>query len=200
MPYRFSVDTLRPAMTLLLLCAPAAAASDTQDPRRLAYATSGKWNVQFNAASCVAVQGYAALDPATPDPKIVLLFKYAPSGNVLGLFIHRTVKRLGTTDQRDVALQFDNRADLSMSSLRYSNANKGEKHTIDQINLGPGAIEQIRHAHVLTAKLGGPAQVYPLLAMDRVMATLDECRQSLNAYWNIDPAIARMEAADPAPA
>lgn len=187
----------RAAVVLAVLGAQAASAADAQDPRRLAYATSGKWYVQFNEASCVASQEYAALDPATPDPKMMLLFKYSPSGNVLGLFIHRTVKRKGDTDQRDVALQFDQRDDVPLSSLRYSNSDKGERWTIDQINLGPGAIEQLRHAHSLTAKLGGAARVYPLLAMERVMATLEKCRQSLNTYWNIDPAIARMEAADP---
>ena len=194
---RYCISGVRAAMLLALLGASGARAADAPDPQRLAYATSGKWNVQFNTASCVAVQGFVALDPATPDPKVELLFEYSPSGNVLGLFIHRTVKHMASTDQRDVALQFDNRPDLPLSSLRYSNSDKREKSTIDQINLGPGAIDQLRHAHALTAKMGGPARVYPLLAMDRVMAALDDCRQSLNAYWNVDSAIARMEAADP---
>ena len=193
----YCVNVRRGAVLMMLLGAAAVGVAETPDPRRLAYATSGKWYVQFNEASCVASQEYAALDPATPDPKMMLLFKYSPSGNVLGLFIHRTVKRKGETDQRDVALQFDQRVDVPLSSLRYSNSDKGERWTIDQINLGPGAIEQLRHAHSLTAKMGGAARVYPLLAMERVMATLEKCRQSLNIYWNIDSAIARMEGSDP---
>ncbi len=171
------------AVLLAFLGAAPARAAEPMQP-------SGKWNVDFGDAHCIAMRTYGS--PAKP---IRLAFKPSPIGDVMQVSVVRVADRK-QVDQFDGMLTVDRAPPVKVSILGYGA--KSGKTRINTMNLPLSTYQAIRRASSLRVRSSGEVDVaFALSQMEPVARALDLCVTGLRKDWHIGDASEARQTAQP---
>lgn len=151
----------------------AAAAGAVAAPR----APSGKWNVDFADAQCIAHRDYGT---AKGSPK--LLIKAPALGDVMQVAILRDLT-WSPAEQVDSTLVIDGGRPLKTTLLMYSPADS--KQRIYLVNMPSADFALVRRGSTLSVRSPGLNETFALSQMEPLMKVVDECVADLKRVFNI---------------
>ena len=137
---------------------------------------TGKWNVDFGNAHCIALRNYG-----TSDTPLILALKPAPIGDIMQVSVLRKggLKEVG---QYDGSMFIDRLPATKVSILGYASG----KSRVNAINMPVAAFEPVRNAASLRILSSGEVdQSFVLSDMAPVSRALDRCIAGLRKAWNI---------------
>ena len=138
---------------------------------------TGKWNVSFDAAQCVASRSYGS-----PEERIFLALKAPPLGDVMQISVTRKAG-YATPDQVDATIRVDDRPPLKTNMIMF--APKGSTLRVYQSNLASADFATVRGAKALTIKSAGLHETFTLSQVEPVLKVMDECVVDLRRVWNV---------------
>jgi TonB family protein len=143
-------------------------------------APTGKWNVDFGDAQCIAHRDYGE-----PNSPLRLVLKAPPVGDVMQVAVMRQAAWT-SAEQVDAAVAIDARPPLKTNLLMYSP--KGSKERIYLLNMPAADFAQLRQARTLSVRSGGLNESFALSQMEPLLKVVDECVADLRRVFNIGPA------------
>lgn len=156
----------------LALASPALAEA-APEPR----APSGKWNVDFADAQCIAHRDYGT---AKGSPK--LLLKAPALGDVMQVAVLRDLT-WSPAEQVDSTIATDQGRPLKTSLLMYSPDRS--KQRIYLLNLPSADFAAVRRATFLSIRSPGLNETFALSQMEPLMKVIEECVADLKRVFNI---------------
>jgi TonB family protein len=161
------------SIVFCLALASATAAEAAPEPR----APTGKWNVNFADAQCVAHRDYGT-DPGAPK----LVLKAPPLGDVMQVAVLRDAAR-SQPEQVDSTIAVDQNRPLKTSLTMYSP--KGSKQRVYLLNMPSAEFAMVRGAKTLSVRSEGLNETFVLSEMEPLMKVMDECVADLRRVFNI---------------
>jgi TonB family protein len=153
-----------------------AGAAATAEPR----APTGKWNVDFADAQCVAHRDYGA-GPGSPK----LILKAPAIGDVMQVAILRDSAR-SEPAQVGATLAIDERPPLKASMTMFSP--KDSKQRVYLLNMPSADFALVRRARTLSVRSQGLNETFALSSMEPLMKVMDDCVADLKRVFNVAPA------------
>lgn len=163
------------SIAFCLALASAALADTALEPRT----PTGKWNVNFADAQCIAHRDYGA---AAGSPK--LLLKAPPIGEVMQVAILRDAA-WSAPEQVGATVAIDKRLPLKTSLTMFSP--KDSKQRIYLLNIPFTEFALIRQAKTFSVQSQGLNETFALSDMEPLMKVIDECVADLKGVFNIPP-------------
>lgn len=153
--------------------ASATAAQAAPEPR----APTGKWNVDFADAQCIAQRDYG-----TPESPLLLVLKAPPAGDVMQV---AAVRRAASTpaEQVESTVTVDGRRPLKTDLLMFSQ--KDSKNRVYLLNMPSAEFAPVRQARTLSVRSSGLNETFALSQMESVMRVMDRCVADLRRAFNI---------------
>jgi TonB family protein len=142
-------------------------------------APTGKWNVDFADAQCIAHRDYG---PAAGYPK--LLLKAPPVGEVMQVAILRD-SPWSSPEQVDATIAVDQRPPTKTSLTMFSP--KGSKQRVYLLNMPFAEFTPVRQAKAFSVRSQGLNETFALSDMEPLMKVIDECVADLKSVFNIAP-------------
>jgi TonB family protein len=155
---------------VLALAAPAQADSGPRTP-------TGKWNVDFADAQCVAHRDYG-----TPGNPLRLLLKASPVGDVIQVAAVRTAAST-SAEQVESTVTIDGRRPLKTDLLMFSR--KGSRDRVYLLNMPSAEFASVRQARTLAVRSSGLNETFALSQMEPLLNVMDECVADLRRVFNI---------------
>ncbi|MGZ8287409.1 MAG: energy transducer TonB [Allosphingosinicella sp.] len=149
------------------------------------HAPTGKWNVNFGDAQCVAHRDYG-----TSGKPLRLVLKAPPVGDVMQVAVLHEA-RTSHPQQVDSFVTIDGRRPLKTDLLMYTP--KGSKERIYLLNMPSPDFASVRQAKTLSVRSEGLNETFALSEMEPLLKVVDECVADLRRVFNIG-----MGGADPA--
>jgi TonB family protein len=140
-------------------------------------APTGKWNVAFADAQCIAHRDYGG-EAGSPR----LLLKAAPLGEVMQVAVLRDAART-SPEQVDATVAIDQRRPLKTSLTMFSP--KGSKQRVYLLNMPSAEFGEVRRAKTLSVRSQGLNETFALSQMEPLMKVMDECVADLKRVFNI---------------
>ena len=156
-----------------LLAFAVAAAGEAAEPR----APTGKWNVNFADAQCIAHRDYG-----TPGKSLRLVLKAPPLGDVMQVAVLRQ-DRTSHAQQVDAFVKIDERRPLKTNLLMYSP--KGSRERVYLLNMPSADFASVRQAKVLSVRSEGLNESFALSGMEPLLKVVDECVADLRRVFNV---------------
>lgn len=140
---------------------------------------TGKWNVDFGDAQCIAQRDYG-----TSENPLVLVLKAPPAGNVMQV---AAVRRAASTaaEQVESTITVDGQRPLKTHLLMYSQ--KDSRNRVYLLNMPSDEFAPVRQARTLSVRSSGLNETFVLSQMESVMKVMDRCVADLRRVFNIDP-------------
>jgi TonB family protein len=154
---------------LALAAVPGAAA----EPR----APTGKWNVNFADAQCIARRDYG-----TAASPLKLVLKAPPVGDVMQVAVLRQAA-FSSPQQVESTVTIDGRRPLKTDLVMFTP--KGSKERVYLLNMPSAEFATVRRAKTLTVRSEGLNETFALSQMEPLMKVVDECVADLRRVWNI---------------
>ena len=163
----FKAIILLPALTF------ATAVQAAPEPR----APTGKWNVDFADAQCIAQRDYG-----TPESPLKLVLKAPPAGDVMQV---AAMRRAASTpaEQVESTVTVDGRRPLKTDLLMFSP--KDSKNRVYLLNMPSAEFAPVRQAKTFSVRSVGLNETFALSQMDSVMRVMDRCVANLRRVFNI---------------
>ncbi|MET1112810.1 MAG: energy transducer TonB [Allosphingosinicella sp.] len=159
--------------SIVFALAVAGAAGAAAEPR----APTGKWNVNFGDAQCLAHRDYG-----TPAKPLRLVLKAPPAGDVVQLAVLQEA-RTSHAQQVDSFVTIDGGRPLKTNLLIYSP--KGSKDRVYLLNLPSTEFASVRRAKMLSVRSEGLNEAFALSAMEPLLKVMDECVADLRRLFNV---------------
>jgi TonB family protein len=140
-------------------------------------APTGKWNVDFGDAQCIAHRDYG--EPKSP---LRLVLKAPPVGDVMQVAVMRQAAWT-FAEQVDASVAIDARRPLKTNLLMYSP--KGSKERIYLLNMPAADFAQLRRASTLSVRSGSLNETFALSEMEPLLKVVGECVADLRRIFNI---------------
>lgn len=166
-------DMIFRSFALRLALAMATAAEAAPGPR----APSGKWNVDFGDAQCIAHRDYGT---EGGSPRLVL--KGTPLGDVMQVAVLRDAAWT-PADQVDATVAVDQRAPVKTSLTMFSP--KESKQRVYLLNMPSAEFAAVRQAKSLAVRSVGLNETFALSEMEPVMKVMQQCVADLRRLFNI---------------
>lgn len=162
----------RPAV---LFCAIgfASAVEAAAEPR----APTGKWNVNFADAQCIAHRDYG-----TPQKPLRLVVKAPPVGDVMQVAVMRQAAS-SSPQQVDSIVRIDGRPPIKTNLLMYSP--KGSKERIYLLNMPSADFGAVRQSKTLSVRSAGLSESFALSKMEPLLKVVEECVADLRRVFNV---------------
>lgn len=141
------------------------------------HAPTGKWNVNFGDAQCVAHRDYGI--PAKP---LRLVLKAPPVGDVMQVAIMREAGS-SSPQQLDSIVTIDGRRPLKTNLLTYTP--KASKERIYLLNMPSADFASMRQAKTVSVRSEGLNETFALSEMEPLLKVVDECVADLRRVFNI---------------
>lgn len=145
-------------------------------------APTGKWNVNFADAQCIAQRDYG-----TSDSPLKLVLKAPPVGDVMQVAVLRPASRT-SAEQVESTVAIDGRRPLKTDLLMYSP--KGSRERVYLLNMPFAEFASVRQAKTLSVRSSGLNESFALSQMEPLLKVVDECVADLRRVWNIGENIA----------
>lgn len=158
-------------LSMLLLMTSAAATAAV--PRE----ATGKWNVNFADAQCVASRGYGSAE----EP-LNLVLKAPPLGGVMQIAVLRNGGYSPPT-QVDATIGIDDQPPLKTNLLMFSP--KNSKTRVHTLNMASADFGRIRGAKRLTIRSWGLNESFSVSQIDPLLKVMDQCVADLRQVWNV---------------
>lgn len=166
---------LRPVACLAALAFATAAAAAADAPR----APTGKWNVNFADAQCLAHRDYG-----TASKSLRLVLKAPAVGDVMQVAVLRETAPDGP-HQVDSTVTIDGGRPLRTSLLMYTP--KGSRERVYLLNMPPDRFAPVRQAKTLSIRSEGLNESFELSAMTPLLKVMDDCVADLRRVFNVVP-------------
>lgn len=140
-------------------------------------APTGKWNVNFGDAQCIAHRDYGI----TGKP-LRLVLKAPPVGDVMQVAVLREA-RTSHAQQVDSFVTIDGGRPLKTNLLMYTP--KGSKERIYLLNMPSTDFASVRQAKTLSVRSEGLNETFALSEMEPLLKVVDECVADLRRLFNI---------------
>jgi TonB family protein len=140
-------------------------------------APTGKWNVNFADAQCIANRDYG-----TPGKPHRLLLKAPPVGEVMQVAVTQGAAS-SSPQQVDSTVAIDGRRPLKTNLLMYSP--KGSRERVYLLNLPSREFALLRQAKTLSVRSTGLNQNFALSQMDSLLKVMNECVADLRRVFNV---------------
>jgi TonB family protein len=141
------------------------------------HAPTGKWNVNFADAQCIALRDYG-----TPDSPLRLVLKATPVGDVMQVAVTRQAPR-SSAEQVDSTVRIDRRRPLKTDLLMYTPKNSKER--VYLLNMPAAEFASVRQAKTLSIRSEGLNETFALSQMEPLLKIVDECVADLRRVWNV---------------
>ncbi|HEX8239113.1 MAG TPA: energy transducer TonB [Allosphingosinicella sp.] len=140
-------------------------------------APTGKWNVNFADAQCVAHRDYG-----TPADPLKLLLKAPAVGDVMQVAVLRPAAWT-SAEQVKATVTVDGGPPLKTSLLMYSP--KDSKERVYLLNMPSAEFASVRRAKTLSVHSSGLSETFALSQMEPLLKIVDECVADLRRVFNI---------------
>jgi TonB family protein len=159
---------------VLSLALAAATAGDAAAEPRL---PTGKWNVNFGDAQCLAHRDYG-----TPAQPLRLLLKAPPLGDVMQVAV---MHKAGASppEQVDSIVTADGGRPLKTNLLMYTP--KGSRERVYLLNMPSADFASVRQAKTLSVRSEGLNETFALSDMEPLLKIVDECVADLRRVFNV---------------
>jgi TonB family protein len=157
---------------MLTLAVAAEAAAERRAP-------TGKWNVDFADAQCIAHRDYGA------EGTLRLLLKAPPLGEVMQVAILRDAAR-SEPEQVDSTIAVDQRRPIKTSLTMFSP--KGSKQRVYLLNMPSAEFALVRQGTILSVRSQGLNETFALSQMEPLMKVIENCVADLRRVFNIPSA------------
>jgi TonB family protein len=158
---------------VVLAFALASAAAAVAEPR----APTGKWNVNFADAQCIAARDYGI-----PSKPLRLILKAPPVGDVMQVAVFREAG--GSPPQQvDALVTVDDHRPLKTALLMYTP--KGSKERIYLLNMPSADFAAVRTAKTLSVRSEGLNVTFALSGMEPLLKIVDDCLADLRRVFNV---------------
>jgi TonB family protein len=161
---------LRP---MILAAATLSAAGAAAEPR----APTGKWNVDFADAQCVADRDYG-----TPANPLRLLLKAPPVGGVMQVAVLRGADA-SPPRQVDSVVTVEGRPPIKVNLLMFTP--KGARERIYLLNMPSADFAPAWQAKSLSVRSEGLSVTFALSEMEPLRKIVDECVADLRRVFNV---------------
>lgn len=153
--------------------AAAAGAGTAPGPR----VPTGKWNVDFADAQCVALRDYG-----TAANPLRLVLKAPAVGDVMQVAVFRPAAST-PPDQVTATLAIDDRPPIKTALLMYTS--KTSKERVYLLNMRSAEFASVRRAKTLSVRSSGLNESFALSQMEPLLKIVDECVADLRRVWNV---------------
>lgn len=156
-----------------LAFATAGAVGAAAEPR----APTGKWNVNFGDAQCIAHRDYG-----TSGKPLRLVLKAPPVGDVMQVAV---MHEAGSSSPQQVEsiVTIDGRRPFKTNLLMYTP--KGAKERIYLLNMPSADFASMRQAKTLSVRSEGLNETFALSEMEPLLKVVDECVADLRRVFNV---------------
>ncbi|HYJ82422.1 MAG TPA: energy transducer TonB [Allosphingosinicella sp.] len=158
------------AFALLAFSAAVAAAGEPRAP-------TGKWNVDFADAQCIAQRDYG-----TPASRLRLVLKAPALGDVMQLAVFRPAER-SQPRQMSSTVSIDGRRPLDIDLLTYSPKDSAER--VYLLNVPSREFALVRQAKTLEVRSKELNEAFALSQMEPLLKVLDDCVADLRRVFNV---------------
>jgi TonB family protein len=158
---------------ILLTMATAAAAAAAAAPRE----PTGKWNVNFDDAQCVASRSFGSAE----EP-LHLVLKAPLVGGVMQIAVLRE-GRYSPPKQVDASVGIDDQPPLRTNLLMFGS--KNSKKLIYTLNLASIDFARVRGAKSLAIRSSGLNETFSVSQMDPLLKVMEQCVADLQRVWNV---------------
>lgn len=138
---------------------------------------TGKWNVDFGDAQCIAQREYG-----TPERPLKLLLKAPATGDVMQVAAVRTAAPT-SAEQVESTITVDGRQPLKTDLLMYSP--KGSKNRVYLLNMSSAEFASVRRARTISIRSSGLNETFALSQMEPLLKVMDQCVADLRRVFNI---------------
>jgi TonB family protein len=164
--------SLRSAVIFFAL-ASATAAQAKAEPRE----PTGKWNVNFADAQCVAHRDYG-----TPAKPLRLILKAPAVGDVVQVAVRQEASA-GKPEQAKVTVTLDGGAPLKTSMLMFTP--KGSRERLYLLNMPLADFAAVGRSKTLSLRSDGLNETFALSGIEPLMKVVDECVADLRLLFNV---------------
>lgn len=140
-------------------------------------APTGKWNVNFADAQCIASRDYG-----TAAKPLGLVLKAPAVGDVMQVAVLREAAWI-PADQVDATIAIDQRRPHKTSLTMYSP--KSSRQRVYLLNMPSAEFAAVRQAKTLAVGSVGLNETFALSQMEPLMKVMDECVADLRRVFNI---------------
>ena len=155
---------------LVVVTAASAASAAPREP-------TGKWNVAFDDAQCVASRSYGSAE----EP-LHLVLKAPPVGGVMQIAVLRNGGYAEAT-QVGATIGIDEQPQLKTNMLMFSP--KKSKTRVYTLNLPSADFARIRGAKSLSIRSSGLSETFSVSQIEALLKVMDQCVTDLRRVWNV---------------
>jgi TonB family protein len=138
---------------------------------------TGKWNVNFAEAQCIAHRNYGP-----GDNPVRLVLKAPAVGDVMQVAVLRPARGI-SAEQVEATVTVDGGRPLKTNLLMYSP--KGSKERVYLLNLPSPEFASVRQAKTLSVRSPGLNETFALSQMEPLLKVVGECVADLRRVFNI---------------
>ena len=140
---------------------------------------TGKWNVNFADAQCIAHRDYG-----TSEKSLRLVLKAPPVGDVMQVAVLRE-SASSDPQQVDATVTIGSGRPLRTSLLMYTP--KGSRERVYLLNMPSDRFASVREAQTLSVRSDGLNETFALSNMAPLLKVMDDCVSDLRRVFNVIP-------------
>lgn len=158
------------SLAILSMLPSAGATSAPREP-------TGKWNVNFDDAQCVASRSYGSAE----EP-LHFVLKAPPVGEVMQIAVIKNGGHASAT-QVDATIAIDDQPPLKTNLLSYGT--KDRKQRISTVNFPSAEFARIRRGKSLAIRSSGLNETFSVSQIEPLLKVMDQCVADLRQVWNV---------------
>jgi hypothetical protein len=139
-------------------------------------APTGKWNVDFADAQCIAQRDYGS-----PGRVLKLVLKVPAVGSVVQVAVVRSAIPT-PAEQANATITIDDGRPRKIGMLAYSM--NGSREQVHLLNIPSADFEPVRHARILTVRSSVFEETFALSQMQPLLKVMDDCVADLRRAFN----------------